>query len=84
MHIPGCFSALAMPTDLLPRLDAPYWRALSTANASSERGAPASAARAAGVFTRAPDYVLLYLRMLLYLTSSFTLLASYLLMTHDE
>ena len=49
MHIPGCFSALALPTDLLPRLDAPYWRALSAANASSQRGAPASAARSAGL-----------------------------------
>ena len=72
MHIPGCFSALAMPTDLLPRLDAPYWRALSTANASSGRGAPASAARAAGVFTRAPDYVLLTHAPLLYQLLYFT------------
>jgi hypothetical protein len=45
----GCFSALALPTDLSPRLDAPYWRALSGANASSRQGAAASAARAAGV-----------------------------------
>ena len=45
----GCFTALALPTDLSPRLGAPYWRALSQANASSHQGEAVAAARAAGV-----------------------------------